>query len=119
MAFSANNQRRRDQQAAKWAALPPEERQRIEAENVEFAKILAESGRKALAKDDLRNEMMELQKEIKTYIRPCRETAWFAEFHVEKDAVMTDQQMQTRINDFRRILSELEEREKLAELVQP
>lgn len=60
--------------------------------------------------DDLRNEMMELQRQIKTYIRPCRETAWFAEFNVGKDVPpdMTDQQVRARIEDFRRILHELE-----------
>lgn len=54
MAFSRNAQRRRDDQRRRWEALPPEERERREAELMEEAKILAEAGRKAL--EDERRE---------------------------------------------------------------
>jgi hypothetical protein len=56
-----------------------------------------------------RNEMMELQREIKTYIRPCSETAWFAKFRVNENApsFMDDYDVLSKIKDFLRILNEL------------
>lgn len=61
---SANNERRRAQQAAKWAALPPEERQRIEAQNAVEGKILAAAGCKALDQKKCESCVYELTPEL-------------------------------------------------------
>lgn len=59
MTFSANNQRRRNEQAAKWAALSPAERKKREDERQELFLILSEAGKKTMA--DCHNRLLKLK----------------------------------------------------------